>query len=58
MKPTLVENFEEEIAVEEYLHTIGVIMNDESTKDSKGTSKRAQAYESKPRKTKQLILRA
>lgn len=47
MKPTLLENFEEAIAVETDLHAIGVINNDEPIKDSNDASRKPQAAASK-----------
>lgn len=49
MKPTLLENYEEAIAVEKYLHAIGVIKDDESTKDSKDVSRKYQVMANKGR---------
>jgi len=42
MKPTLLENCEEAIILEKDLHTIGVIVDDESTNNSKDMSRRSQ----------------
>lgn len=42
-RPTLTENYEEAISIENDLHVVGVITNDESTKDSKDASNRSQA---------------
>lgn len=47
MKPTLLENCEEAIAVEKDLCAIGVIKDDEPTKDSRDSSKKPQAVASK-----------
>jgi len=46
-KPTLIENYEEAISIEKYMHVIGVITYDESTKDSNDTGNRFQTYVSK-----------
>ena len=47
MKDSLAQNFEEAIAVEKDLHAIGVIVDDELSKDSKYMSKRSQPSLSK-----------
>lgn len=46
-RPTLIEKYEEAIVVEKELHVIGVIVDDESSKDSKGMGKRPQTIVSK-----------
>lgn len=46
-KPTLLENFQEEIDVEKDLHVIGVIIHDEPTKDSKDMGRRSHNVVSK-----------
>lgn len=48
-KPTLLENYEEATIVEKDLCTIGVIQDDEPTKESKDMSKKSQAIVSKGR---------
>jgi len=47
VKPTLLENCEEVITVEKDLHAIGVIKDDEPTKESRDVSKKRQAVASK-----------
>jgi len=47
VKPTLLENCEEAIAVEKDLRAIGVIKHDESAKDSKDASRKSQVMASK-----------
>lgn len=49
VKPTLLESCKEDIYVEKDLRAIGVIKNDESTKDSKYVSRKPQATTSKGR---------
>lgn len=41
MKPTLSKNFQQAIDVEKYLCRIGLIMDDESMKDSKDVGKKS-----------------
>ena len=48
-KPTLLENCEEAIAVEKDLQMIGVIKDDEPTKDYKDVSRKSQVMASKGR---------
>ena len=43
------ENYKEAIVVEKYLHTIGLIKDDEPAKDSKDVSRKSQAMASKGR---------
>lgn len=47
MKPTLTENYEDVISLEKDLHAIGVIKDDEPSKDLKDTGKRSQASDKK-----------
>jgi len=49
VKPTLLENYEEDIIIEKDLHVIGVINDDEPTKESRDTSRNSQAMASKGR---------
>jgi len=49
VKPTLLENCEDTIDVEKDLCMIGVINNDEPTKDSKDTSRKSQTIVRKGR---------
>lgn len=46
-RPTLTKNCEEDITIDKYLHTIGVIVDDESTMESKYMGKRFHASVSK-----------
>lgn len=52
------ENYEEASTVEKDFHAIGVIPDDEPTKDSKGTCKRSQASMSKPKEKEWFDLEA
>jgi len=51
VKETFAQNFEEAIVVEKDLHAIGVIVDDESSKDSKETGKRSEASSNKANNT-------
>lgn len=49
MRPTLLENCEEAIIVDKYLRVVGVIKDDQSTKESKDARRKSQATTSKSR---------
>ena len=49
MKPTILESCEDVIAIEKYLHTIGVIKDDEPAKDSRDARRKSHAMESNGR---------
>jgi len=49
VKPTILESCEDVIAIEKYLHTIGVIKDDEPAKDSRDARRKSHAMESNGR---------